>query len=119
MTEYLINVALGMIAPTFAAVIAFFIGVVFRNQLRKLNKAAYGWFVKGIGITYVLLLIIVATGTSITYKHEPFDKVQEQKVIEMYNEAESNRPVVIRDTTKPIEANTREEFEKLVDYSEK
>jgi len=117
MVEYLINVALGMAAPTVAAIIVVIAGLVFKKALKKKHEKAPRWFIEGAAIAWFISLALVMVDSSITYKHEPFDKLQEQNKIEMINKAESDETVVIKDLSKPIEPNNREDFEKLVDYS--
>jgi uncharacterized membrane protein len=117
MIEYMINVALGMAAPTVAVLAVVIASLFFRKFLKKQHEKAPNWFIEGAAIAWFISLALVMVDSSITYKHEPFDKLQEQKQVEMYNKADADRPTVIRDMSKPIEANNREDFEKLVDYS--
>lgn len=117
MVEYLINVALGMAAPTVAVVAVVIASLFFRKFLKKQHEKVPKWFVEGAAIAWFISLALVMFDSSITYKHEPFDKLQEQNKIEMINRAESDETVIIKDLSKPIEANNKEDFEKLVDYS--
>jgi cell division protein FtsB len=117
MIDYLINVALGMAAPTVASITVVIASLFFRKFLKKKHEKATKWFIEGVAIAWFISLALIMVDSSITYKHEPFDKLQEQNKIEMINKAESEEAAVIKDLSKPIEANNREDFEKLVDYT--
>ena len=117
MNDYFINVALGMVTPTIAVVIVVITGLVFKKVLKKKHEKAPRWFIEGAAIAWFISLALVMVDSSITYKHEPFDKLQEQNKIEMINKAQSDETVKIKDLSKPIKPNNREDFEKLVDYS--
>lgn len=117
MIEYLINVALGMAAPTVAVILTLITGLIFRKPLRKFLGECYKWYYRGAIAFWVAMFVIAATSPSITYKHEPFDKLQEQNNIELINKNESDETVKIKDLSKPIVPNNKEDFEKLVDYS--
>lgn len=117
MNEYFINIALGMVAPTVAVIVVVIVGLVFKKFLKKKHEKAPKWFIEGAAIAWFISLALVMVDSSITYKHEPFDKLQEQNKIELINKNESEETVVIKDLSKPIAPNNREDFEKLVDYS--
>lgn len=115
MYEYLFNVLMSMALPTFLLVVVFaglfiYKGVI-KSDYRKLTRRATT-------IVWLGTLAIVLSSTSITYKHETFDKVLEQRKVEVYNEQTKPKEVVIKDLSKPISPNLDQDFDKMVDYKE-
>jgi len=117
MKEYLINVAFGMTTVSFAFLVVMFFGFLFRKFMNKKHENVYKWFIEGCVFAWVISIILVVVDSSITYKHETFDKTQDQHTIDMYNRTEYNdTEIVIKDISKPIEGVSEDDFEKLVDY---
>ena len=85
MQEYFINVLLGMIPVTFAAIVVCIGGFFFRKKLNTFSPKGYKQLCKGAFVAWSISLVLVITSPSITYKHEPFDKLQEQRNVEMIN----------------------------------
>ena len=110
MIEFLINVALASTSPVFVImVVGIFAYYRFKEDKRILKIT---------GIAILLTLIYNATLPSNTYKHEPFDKVKEDKRIEHILNKEQDRPIVIKDMTKPLNIMSEEEFKTKVNYKE-
>jgi len=117
MKEYLINVVFGLTTVSVTFLILMFFGFLFRKLMNKKHENAYKWFIEGCVLSWIISIIVVVVDPSITYKHETFDKTQEQHTIDMYNRTEhNNTEIVIKDISKPIEGVSDDDFEKLVDY---
>lgn len=110
MIEFLINVALASASP----VIVLLVVGIFAYYLMRKDKRVF----KVTGIAILLTLIYNATLPSNTYKHEPFDKVKEDKRVEHILNKEQDRPRVIKDMTKPLNIMSEEDFKTKVNYEE-